>query len=221
MEYVRIRNWEKYQHYSQRNPPWIKLHNRMLDDYDYGCLPDSGKLLLITLFMLASRTDNNIPTDPEWIRSKGMLKGKIDLDPLIKAKFIEHVADCNQNASTMLADCKQNGGTEERRDRDREEERQMRLRALFEKLWSEYPKKKSKGDAEKAFNAIKPDEQLVETMISTIRRAKTSDDWSKEGGKYIPYPATWLRARGWEDQETEIHEESEIEKWKRLHSPMP
>lgn len=70
---------------------------------------------------------------------------------------------------------------------------------LFEKFWQAYPKKKSKGDAEKAFKAISPDEQLVETMISTIEQAKTSADWMKEQGKYIPYPSTWLRAKGWMD----------------------
>ena len=39
-------------------------------------------------------------------------------------------------------------------------------------------------------------------MIATIERATTSEDWLKEGGKYIPYPATWLGARGWEDEMT-------------------
>lgn len=72
--------------------------------------------------------------------------------------------------------------------------------SLFERFWKEYPKKKSKGDAEKAFKAIKPSEQLLETMISTIKQAKTSEEWTKEGGRFIPYPASWLRAKGWEDQ---------------------
>ncbi len=70
---------------------------------------------------------------------------------------------------------------------------------LFEKFWNEYPKKKSKGQAEKTWAKINPDEQLVETMISTIRRAKKSEDWKKEKGKFIPHPSTWLNAKGWED----------------------
>jgi hypothetical protein len=36
-------------------------------------------------------------------------------------------------------------------------------------------------------------------MLLAIERAKTSKDWTKDGGQYIPYPATWLRAKGWED----------------------
>jgi hypothetical protein len=30
--------------------------------------------------------------------------------------------------------------------------------------------------------------------------ATRSEDWTKEGGQYIPYPATWLNAKGWEDE---------------------
>jgi len=76
---------------------------------------------------------------------------------------------------------------------------------LFERFWVAYPKKKSKGDAEKAWSKIKPDEQLLAAMLATIERAKTSDDWTRDQGKYIPYPATWLNAKGWEDSfETEI-----------------
>ena len=71
---------------------------------------------------------------------------------------------------------------------------------LFEKFWTAYPKKKSRGQAEKAFSKINPDEQLLATMIAKIGQAKTSDEWTREGGRYIPHPATWLNAKGWEDE---------------------
>jgi len=71
--------------------------------------------------------------------------------------------------------------------------------SLFARFWAAYPKKRSKGQAEKAWAKLQPDEQLVETMLAAIERAKTSEEWRKEGGRYIPYPATWLNAKGWED----------------------
>lgn len=73
---------------------------------------------------------------------------------------------------------------------------------VFEKFYAAYPKKRSKGDAEKAWRAIRPSDELSERIILALNRAKNSDDWLKEGGKYIPYPASWLRAMGWED----VHE---------------
>lgn len=75
----------------------------------------------------------------------------------------------------------------------------------FARFWEAYPKKKSRGVAEKAFMKIKPDEQLLASMIAKIEQAKKSVDWMKDGGRYIPYPATWLHARGWEDEGTEVH----------------
>ncbi len=74
------------------------------------------------------------------------------------------------------------------------------LTELFEKFWSEYPKKKSKGDAEKVWLKIKPDNCLLEKMVITIKKSKSSEEWIKDKGKWIPYPATWLNAKGWEDE---------------------
>jgi phage replication O-like protein O len=79
------------------------------------------------------------------------------------------------------------------------------VRADFEKFWSVYPKRKSKGAAEKAFFKVNPDEQLLGIMITAIEQAKASTAWIEEKGKYIPYPASWLNARGWEDEEIELH----------------
>ncbi len=70
----------------------------------------------------------------------------------------------------------------------------------FDRFWSMYPRKVSKGAAERAFQTINPDEQLVGRMCAAIERAKTSDQWRKDGGQFIPHAATWLRAKGWEDE---------------------
>ena len=70
----------------------------------------------------------------------------------------------------------------------------------FDIFWEAYPKRKSKGHAEKAFEKLNPDEELLATMLTAIEEAKKSDDWQKESGQYIPYPATWLSAKGWEDE---------------------
>jgi hypothetical protein len=30
------KNFEQFQHYKDRNPPWIKLWTRLLDDYEFN-----------------------------------------------------------------------------------------------------------------------------------------------------------------------------------------
>lgn len=69
----------------------------------------------------------------------------------------------------------------------------------FEKFWEIYPKHRSKPVAEKAWNKLKPNNQLWAKILEAINVQKGSNDWKKDGGKYIPYPATWLNGRMWED----------------------
>jgi len=69
----------------------------------------------------------------------------------------------------------------------------------FEAWWAIYPRKRSKGDAEKAWRALHPDSELVERIMRATTRARTSRDWMKDAGEFIPYPASWLRAKGWLD----------------------
>ena len=51
--YVKIKNWEKYQHYKDRNPPWVKLYNSMLDDPDFNDLNDATRYHAIAIMLLA------------------------------------------------------------------------------------------------------------------------------------------------------------------------
>lgn len=88
----------------------------------------------------------------------------------------------------------------------------------FDRFWDAYPKKKSKGQAIRAWEKVNPDEQLVVNILAAIERAKTQEDWIRDRGRYIPYPATWINARGWED-ELEVVVEPAGPKPKRLPTP--
>ena len=37
-------------------------------------------------------------------------------------------------------------------------------------------------------------------MLETLRVQCQQLDWLKDGGQFIPYPASWLRAARWEDE---------------------
>jgi len=77
--------------------------------------------------------------------------------------------------------------------------------AAFAAFWLAYPKKVSKGQAERAWAKIGPDEQLVERILHAVERASASADWCKEGGQYIPHPSTWLSGKRWEDELAPAH----------------
>lgn len=103
--HLRIRNLEKYQHYRDRNPPWVKLHRDLLENYEFEQLPDATKAHALLLLLLAARIGNVIPIDPLWIGRKIGARSPIDLSQLLKAGFLEvSGADCKRVASDLLAE---------------------------------------------------------------------------------------------------------------------
>ena len=72
--------------------------------------------------------------------------------------------------------------------------------AMFERFWQAYPKKKAKDKARTAWGKLAPDLALCRVMSAALAEQKKSKDWTKEGGQYIPYPATWLNGKRWQDE---------------------
>ncbi|WP_273009411.1 hypothetical protein [Spongiibacter tropicus] len=70
----------------------------------------------------------------------------------------------------------------------------------FEEFWSAYPKKSGKGDAQDAWTKINPNAELKAKILWSLEAQKRSHDWTKENGKYIPNPSTWLNQDRWEDE---------------------
>lgn len=72
----------------------------------------------------------------------------------------------------------------------------------FDVFWMAYPKKKSKDAARKAFEKRAVSDDLLRRMLDAIEWQKQTRDWTKDGGQYIPNPATWLNGAGWEDEQS-------------------
>lgn len=109
MGMLRIKNWTKYQHYSDRCPPWIKLHAMILDDPDWRSLSDAGKAHLVSIWLLASRihevvgVDAEVPDDPSYLSA---LTGcRITSQSLQVLKDKGFLVPCKQDASNVLAKC--------------------------------------------------------------------------------------------------------------------
>lgn len=74
-----------------------------------------------------------------------------------------------------------------------------RAEECFETFWSAYPRKEGKQKARQAFDKVNVP---VETLLAAIESQKKSPQWTKDGGQFIPHPATWLNGKRWEDQVT-------------------
>lgn len=69
----------------------------------------------------------------------------------------------------------------------------------FDQFWSAYPTKVGKEAARKAWGRAKQKPSL-ETILEAISKQKTSARWTKDGGQYIPNPATWINQGRWADE---------------------
>lgn len=72
----------------------------------------------------------------------------------------------------------------------------------FDTFWATYPKKVGKVAAQKAFDKIRPSNELFSQMLNAIKQQRASPQWTRDNGQYIPNPATWLNQGRWDDEPT-------------------
>lgn len=122
--YISLSNWERFQHYKDRDPPWVKFYRDVLTSESWVLGTDKSRLVQSASVLLAARYANKIPLRFDLIKKVASLDmGERDFNEAIKhladTKFLEvhelTVADnpVEQNASTVLATCT----SEESRDR--------------------------------------------------------------------------------------------------------
>ena len=71
----------------------------------------------------------------------------------------------------------------------------------FDSFWKAYPKKVAKGDAVKAWKQTARKRPPLAELLSALETAKAG--WGDR--QFIPYPASWLRAERWADEQ-EAHD---------------
>lgn len=100
VQMLTVKNWSEFQHYGKRNPPWIKLHRALLDDYTFCSLPDIAKAHLMLLWIYASQNDGTVPDDIPFLERKLSCQN-LDLKIFIDAGFLLPIG----RASVVLAAC--------------------------------------------------------------------------------------------------------------------
>ena len=93
---IKIKNWSTYQHYKDRNPPWVKLSTSIFQEYEFSQINDASKLLAICIITLASRYKDPrkglVPDDIHWIKRQcnlGDMISEHNFQELENIDFIE------------------------------------------------------------------------------------------------------------------------------------
>ena len=73
----------------------------------------------------------------------------------------------------------------------------------FETFWAKYPKKVGKEAARKAWAKIKNVGLVLGYCLDALEWQIESEQWTKDGGQFIPNPATYLNQQRWLDEKPE------------------
>lgn len=158
-----------------------------------GCTDDDLKILLAKNFIIPFET--GVCVIKHWKIHNLIQKDRYK--PTVYVEHKERLSLKNNNVYTMETLCIQDVSKVEPQVSIGKVSQVNISHEGFADFYKSYPKKKSPGDAEKAWNSLKPD---LQSVLSALEWQKKTIDWTKEDGKYIPYPASYLRSRAWEDE---------------------
>lgn len=102
--YITVRNWQRFQHYTDRNPPWIKNYTELLSDEAYLGLSGHRRSILHGLWLEYARSNCRLTDDTRMLTRRLNLKVTTsDLASLNHAGFITFSASKPQARRTKTA----------------------------------------------------------------------------------------------------------------------
>jgi hypothetical protein len=189
----RVKGWNKFQHFKDRRPLWIKLYRDILDDVEWHDLEPQAAKVLISCWLIASEYEGALP-DMRTLAFRLRMSEK-QVNSILSQLDHWLISDNDQDDINPISTGYQSDALEKRRE-ETEKEKNNRSPTLteFDRFWKAYPRKQNKGHAEKAWaKAIKladPDQ-----IISAVERSSWNED-----KQFIPHPASWLNGKRWEDE---------------------
>lgn len=198
---MKIKNWKKFQHFKDRNPPWIKLHREVLYQRDINMISDCSFRLLINLWLLASEDE----TKEGILPSIEDIAWRLRLDEKKIVQSLQELTEwVEQDDINVISKRYQDGPPETEKSRGETESLSVRKRTRHEysDAFNEFWKYASmmnhktpggiKGQAFKEWKKDTPDLELVKlAWRNYYLQCKRTDTPTR-------HICRWLRDRGWD-----------------------
>lgn len=212
---IRVVNWEKFQHFRDRDPIWIKLYRDLRHKREWRVLSGDSAKLLIDIWMISSENQppGCIPDDADlaWeVRSDDTHLGVL-LQELEEQGFIEMISSRYQ-ADMPRALAREE--TEKRRDREETigasvdaptDDWPVKPRKLngsytypesFERIWSAYPRRQGSNPKVGAYRAVrarvKSGDSPDDLATAAAHYAAHVRSTEKEGTEFVQQAATFF-----------------------------
>ena len=183
---AKVKNWDEFQHFKDRTPPWIKLYRYVLDDPEWHELSGDDAKTLVMLWLIASEDKTMTGTLPNAKTLAFRLRTtevKIN-QTLTKLKHWLFLDDIN-----MISECNQHDAPEERRDRGETEAKPIKKRSSERTLPDDFAisERVIKWAKEKGFNNLQ--DHYDNFVLAAKSRNYKYTDWDSAFMKAIT--ANW------------------------------
>jgi hypothetical protein len=183
---MRIKNWNKFQHFKDRRPPWVKLYRDLLDDVEWFELDATSSKALVMFWLIASEYDGELPDDKTLAFRLRTTESAIKTICSKLSHWLE------QDDIIMIS----NGYQVVIPETERETETYTETETdSFTEFWKRYPKKIGK---DKAFASWKKKDPKLDDVLFALSWQIDCEQWRKG---YIPNPATYLNEGRWQDEQ--------------------
>jgi len=206
------KNWQSFQHYKDRNPPWVKLHKTLLDDRDFSRLPIASKALAPMLWLLASESKDGIfDGSIEEIAFRLRWSEKdvtIGLKPLIDKGLFSI-------ASGVLAECYQDAIPETETETERETETKRETKTpegVSVDLWKDflvYRKRLKAPVTDRIVNRLVTEAAKAKMPLSEVIEIIMFKGWRS-------FEASWVTQAALKAQEMPLGSDKQIEEAYRV-----
>ena len=136
-----------------------------------------------------SNAHENAPAMPEHSPSNA----GVDAPPLVKPIQTNPIQSNPNQSKTTLSEAVASDGSNSKST--------IRINQStegFGDFWTLYPRKEAKQAALKAWRKVKPAD--LPAILAGLKVAMQTEQWQKDGGQFVPLPASWLNGRRWEDE---------------------
>lgn len=175
---MRIKNWNKFQHFKDRKPPWVKLYRDVLDDIEWYELDPLASKVLVMCWLIASEDDGNLPST-KTLAFRLRMTEKQTNDCLNKLSHWLEQDDISVISERYQVDSLETE-TETYKEKEKETKKMQAPDGVSLDVWESFVAQR------KASRAV-----ITETVIKSIQREANKAGWTLEQA------LAECAARGW------------------------
>ena len=162
---MRIKNWDRFQHFKDRKPIWIKLYRDLLDDLNWHELDGKSAKALVMIWLIASEDLGELP-ETKTLAFRLRMSEKETKEVVTKlSQWLE------QDDINTISDGYQDDMPEKRREEtDKEKEKETDTPSgVSQQVWDSFVKQRKTKKA-----------QVTDLVIDGIQKEADKAGWTLE-----------------------------------------